>query len=73
MSNETIETEILRRVHIDDHFLEVGVSADNPDCVELRTIKHNTEYFGEIRLALSPRAMIELGEALVAAGNERMR
>lgn len=68
------ETELLRRVHMDKHFVEIGDWPDAPEALELRTPgKENEEYFGRISLVLTPQAAIELGEALVAAGNERLR
>lgn len=67
-------TEIIRRIHIDQHFIEVGEWPEAPDTVEIRTVRpSNIEYFGPLNLALSPEAAVQLGEALIATGRELMR
>lgn len=71
MTND-VSTEVIRRIHIDRHYLEVGENGDNPDFIELRTATTaNKEYFGEVRLTLSPDAARQLGEALVEAALEK--
>lgn len=66
------QIEILRRVHIDGRFLEVGPSTVNPELVELRAYGDpNVDYFGPLRLTLSPEAMKKLGDALVDTAIER--
>ena len=68
------DVEIIRRIHIDKHFLEVGEWPDAPDMVELRTVgPENRDYFGSINLSLTPEVAVALGEALVATGRELMR
>ena len=73
-NNNKPQTEVIRRIHIDKYFLEVGEWPDCPDVVEFRTVGDaNIEYFGPLNLTLTPEAAVQLGEALVATGRELMR
>jgi hypothetical protein len=63
--------EVLRRVHIDQHFIEVGEWPDSPDCLELRTTGESIGYFGKLNLTLSPDAARQLGHALIDAAEEK--
>lgn len=68
MSNNTAETEVVRRIHIDKCFLEVGDAEANDAWIELRTVgKENIEYFGAISLNLQPIPALQLGLALIEA------
>lgn len=72
MSNTAPATEVLRRIHIDKHFLEVGEWPDCPDYLELRTAgDDNVKYWGALNMSLSPAAAKLLGQALIDAANEK--
>lgn len=65
-------TEIIRRIHTEMHYLEVGEWGDDPDRLELRTESaKNIEYFGAVNLVMSPDFAMQLGRALVAAATEK--
>lgn len=66
------EIEVLRRVHLEGRFIEVGDWPDSPDCLELRTVgKENVEYWGTLNLTMNPDFAMALGRALVAAATEK--
>ena len=63
--------ETLYRVHIPSEgvFLEIGDHPEAPDVLQIRTIREeDIEWFGVMRLTLSPEFAIDLGNALAAAG-----
>lgn len=65
------ETETIRRVHFDGHYLEVGEYADSPEYAELRVVgEKNIDYFGAINLMLAPEVARQLGLALIAVAGE---
>ena len=67
--SENVET--LHRVHLPSEgvFLEIGDHPEAPDVLQIRTIREeNIEWFGVMRLTLSPEFAIDLGNALAAAG-----
>lgn len=74
MSADTIPvtTEIVRRVHCPEAFLEVGEWPESPDAVELRsTGAQNISYFGQINLTMTPQFALQLGQALVQAAIDK--
>lgn len=72
MNDKKPSTEILRRVHIDQHYIEVGEWPDEPSCIELRVAgAGNISYFGQLNLTLTPAAAFELGKALMRAATEK--
>lgn len=72
MTSTPVETETIRRIHIDGHCIEVGEWPDAPGFVELRTVGAvNVEYFGPINLTLPARAAKAVGQALVEASYEQ--
>ena len=69
---ETTETEHIRRIHFDQHCLEVGEQPDNPEWLELRTVgAKNIEYFGALNLNLPLNVAMQLGKALIDAATEK--
>ncbi len=65
------EIEVIRRVHFDEHYIEVGEYPDAPVFVELRTAgAANVEYFGSLNLSLPPAAARQLGLALIATAGD---
>ena len=67
--SENVET--LHRVHLPSEgvFLEIGDHPEAPDVLQIRTIREeDIEWFGVMRLTLSPEFAIDLGNALAAAG-----
>ncbi len=72
--NPNVETETLRRIHFDKHFIEIGEHPDNPaEWIEMRTVGASIEYFGKMNLSLLPEQARALGHALITAANERDR
>jgi hypothetical protein len=65
------ETEIIRRVYNDGHFIEVRDFPDAPDYLELRTDGENAGYFGPIALSMHPDFAMALGKALIASATEK--
>jgi len=71
-STKPAETEVIRRVHYDMHYLEVGEYPDVPGYLELRTgTEENAGYFGQVRISMTPVFARELGQALIAAATEQ--
>lgn len=67
-------TDVIRRVFDEEgqHFVEVRRWPEDPSWIELRTLpeKCSGEYFGLLKLPLSPEMAEELGRALIAAAEE---
>lgn len=64
-------TEPLWRVWTEGRFLEVG-DFEVPDYVELRSVgEKNEEWFGRIRVSMTPEFAEQLGNALIAAANAK--
>ena len=72
MNNDKAQTEVIRRIHIDRHCLEVGEWPDDPGCLELRAVGKNVEYFGQINLTMPLDFALAIGQALVDAAKEKM-
>ena len=66
-----IETETIRRIYVEEgRCVEVGPDGDGLG-VEIRTVgKDNVEWFGELRLAVSPEMAKALAEALIKCAEE---
>lgn len=64
------EMEILRRVWVDGHCIEVG-DFEAPEYLELRTTGKNSEYFGALNISLHHETALLLGEALIACAKEK--
>lgn len=65
-TDQEVQTEVLRRIHYDKRFIEVGEWPDAPEQVEIRTVgAANIEYFGPINLVLSKEAATQLAYALL--------
>lgn len=65
-----IETLVIRQVYEGSNYLVVGPASDNHDWVELRSdrVGNSAGYFGEVSLCFPPEYAIQLGKALIAAG-----
>lgn len=66
-------TEVLRRVYNDTDgvYLQVGPDSDGLDLVQLSTPgKDNEEYYGMIRLVVTPEQAKLLGLALIDTADE---
>ena len=71
--NQDIET--IYRVHLPEEgvFLEVGDYAEAPEVLEVRSVRGiDKEWFGEVALTLQPNFAIQLGNALVSAGYNKL-
>ena len=68
--NGRIETVVFRRVYDDATYLIVGQSGDNPDWIELCTEEgpESEGYYGKLNVVFPVEYAIELGKALIAAG-----
>lgn len=67
--------ETIYRVHLPEEgvFLEVGDYNDAPEVLQLRTVRGiDKEWFGDIALTLQPDFAIQLGNALVSAGYNKL-
>ena len=67
--------ETIRRVHLPGEgvFLELGDYPDAPEVLELRVPDAACqEWFGDLRLVLQPEFAIDLGQALISAGHEKL-
>ena len=63
--------ETIYRVHVSGEgvFLEIGDYPEAPEVLQIRTVREeDKEWFGEMRLTLSPEFAIDLGNALATAG-----
>ena len=71
--NENVET--MYRVHLPSEgvFLEIGDYPEAPHVLQIRTTrKEDKEWFGDISLTLQPEFAIDLGNALVSAGYNKL-
>ena len=61
-----IEVENVVRLHTSEATLEVGTDADTGSHVEIRTPdKRSNEWYGEVRLSLSPDIATALAHAIL--------
>jgi hypothetical protein len=70
----TAELEVIRRVYEQDSdgaFIEVGPDGEGHGCVEIRTEGLSAKWFGNIRLLMRPSTAGLLGQALIAAADEK--
>ena len=71
--NQDIET--IYRVHLPEEevFLEVGDYTNAPEVLEVRSVRDvDIKWFGEVALVLQPNFAIQLGNALVSAGYNKL-
>ena len=67
--------ETLYRVHkyFEGVYLEIGDVVDAPEYLELRTTRiEDRSWFGNIALTMDPAFAIQLGNALVSAGYNKL-
>jgi hypothetical protein len=63
---DDFEVETVTRIHIEEATLEIGSDADTGELVEIRTPNaESVDYFGDIRLSLSPSMAHAVGTALI--------
>ena len=71
--SQNVETIYRVHIHSEGAFLEIGDFSPAPEVLELRsTDKSSKEWFGVIRLTLQPEFAIDLGNALVSAGYNKL-
>jgi hypothetical protein len=65
------ETEIIRRIYNDGHFIEIRDFPDAPNYLELHTEGENADYFGPVAISMHPDFAMALGKALIASAAEK--
>lgn len=67
--------ETIRRIHLPEKkvFLELRDYPNAPEDLELRVSNEDCqEWFGNLKLVLQPEFAIDLGQALISAGHEKL-
>ncbi len=67
-----VETETIRRIHFDQHCIEVGSHEANVEWVHVRAENDaSCEYYASLDLSLPPSVALAVGRALVLQATEQ--
>jgi hypothetical protein len=70
----TVETETIRRIHFDEHTVEVGPHEANNQWMHVRATPDDVsgEYYESLDLSLPPEVALALGKAIVTQATEML-